>query len=178
MTVLAQILAGGKFTPSPELIRSCENAVAAKAHVETIRPIVEGYQRAILADGDYQMCNVWHESMTKGKIDPGNSRITEPERSYLLAAADAERYHKACNQAAKDAGLGVSKEGNCPLLEAKHLLVHAENELLEAFASDMDEKVFAEPMLLDHREKLLDIIFGLVIPHIGDAKQVLRRIAA
>lgn len=178
MTVIAQVIAGGKFTPSAELIRSCENTLVAKAHVETIRPIVEGYQKAILAAGDYRVCDSWRESQTKGKTDPGQSRITDPKWSYLLGPKAAEEYHEACSQSAKDAGLRVSNEGNCPLLEAETLLVRAENDLLEAFASDMNEESLRRPMMLDHREKLLGLIFGLVTPHIGDAKQVLRRIVA
>lgn len=178
MAVFDQVRAGAKFSPSAKLVRFCENALASRAYVETIRPIVEGYQKAILEAGDYWMCDQWHREFVKAEIDPGKLRITEPERTYLLPQAAANRYHEACRQAAKKAGLHVLREGNCPLLEARHLLVRAEEALLAVFASEMEVPELAEPLPLGQREKALSCIYGLLTPHIGSVERVLRRLAA
>ena len=178
MTLFEQLKAGGRFDPSPELIRSCEAALVIQAHLATVRPIVDGYQKAILAAGVYRMCEEMRQAITNAGHDPGEARITDPERSYMLADDDAKRYFAACEKAAKEAGLRVKREENCPLLEAQHLLVDAENTLLAIFASDMGEPILACPIKMEHRARLLEVIFGMVAPHMRDAEQLLRRFAA
>ena len=41
-----------KFTPTPEMIKAAKSVFLAMAHTETVRPIVEGYQRELLAYAD------------------------------------------------------------------------------------------------------------------------------
>lgn len=114
--------------PTPSLIRAAECVFMAMAMRDHVRPIVHEYQQRILREGQWPLARQWST--------PGESPrvILDPAESFLLEAADAALYFARCDEARKTAKLGVNRDGNCPLLEAEHLLVQAERELLEAVA--------------------------------------------
>ena len=111
----------------PEAIAAAKAVFSAMAFVETIKPVVEGYQRKILAEEKYAYDEKWHGRRGITYAD----WITEPEDSYLMADDDAQHYYQRCDEEMAKAGLRVEKKGNCPLLVAEHLLIQAKNLLID-----------------------------------------------
>lgn len=114
-----------KFQPTEAQKKAARNTFVAMAVVETIRPIVEGYQKAILAEGQWRI-------QPKYAATLGNEVILDPSDTYLMATEDFVKYRVACNSAREAAGLHVPNEEWCPLLLAQHVLVKAQRALLEA----------------------------------------------
>lgn len=199
MKMIDRLRVGAQFRPSAELVRACETLFLARARADLIRPIVNAYQAKILEDGSYRMeaksesrildrleqegVKLEHGSqpwsgakLTIGADNEKKLWVIEPRISYLLADADAKRYFAACRRAAEKAKLKVSHPDNCPLLEAEHLQIKAENCLLGVFADEMEDESFRSPTLMEHRKQLLDIIGRLVGPYVADADQILQRV--
>lgn len=178
MTYLERLAAGATWNPSDELIKACENTLVAKANVKMIKPRVEGYQKAILKAGNFHVSKEIQEQLRKAGAEIKNTRILDPSLSYQMGDEAFQVYYAACRQAAEDANLKVSAPGNCPLLEAQHLLIRAERELMKLFADEMEAPALADPVLLKHRDKVLECIYNLVVPFVSTPDEVLHRLVA
>jgi hypothetical protein len=112
---------------APDAAKVGKAVFMAMAYVDTIRPIVDGYQRKILTEEKYAYAEKWHDRMGKTYAE----WITEPNETYLMEENDFAHYAKRCNEEMTKAGLRVEKEGNCPLLVAEHLLIKAKQALID-----------------------------------------------
>lgn len=162
---------GRTFNPSPGFIRLTEAMFAAKAYEELMSEKVRGYQTRILAENDFRV-----EPSMRGRLDPANERIVDPKLSYLMGDEAFQRYHDLCDEARKAAGLKIQREGGCPLLEAEHIRMQAENEFLKHLAEETKMPQLAE-VHAQRRTEVLDLGMKLMAPFV-DAKETMRRLGA
>jgi len=97
----------------------------AMAFVETIRPVVEGYQREIL---NMMQAHIAPKNIIRGRQD---EIILDPENTYLMEEKDFTKYIDECHIAAQKHGFTVPEKGDCPLLIAKNNLRKARHLLIE-----------------------------------------------
>ena len=109
------------FRPTSEMIHAAKVVIMAKAWVETIRPIVEAYQTAI-------MIKIGAVNEETGEA------ITDMDKSYLMSDEQCNTLWSKLEEAQEASGLKVMKKGNCPLLEAKQLTRDAERTLCNTMA--------------------------------------------
>ena len=158
------------FTPSPEQIRLAEAVFTATALEQTIRPIVVAYETAILAKHQFKIDRLWVEKGAADKV------ILDRKDSFLLSKEDAQVYFAECHAARDAANLKVKHPENCPLLEAEHLRMDAENALLKAMSSQPGLESFAKGYLtLEVRNKAIDLTLRLLAPFCGNAETILQR---
>jgi len=153
------------FTPTDKQILLGEALLVARVHEAMVRPIVEGYQKAILAKHQFKLASRWAD--TRLATDES---ITEGRDSYLLSDEDFAVYHQACHEARDAEGLKVSKPDNCPLLEAVHERIQYENALLGAWEGHSRFKALADVSVLssDKRDQVIELTLGLLAPHMKD----------
>ncbi len=108
----------GKNLPelTPELKKRVIAVLHARAWLETVRPIVTGYQKAILKE--------------LGAVDENGRPILNPDDAYLLAGRMSDVYFARCNEEAAKNSL-VHKPECCPLLEAESLERATRRELID-----------------------------------------------
>lgn len=148
-----------KFTPTQEMLTACKAVVQAMAIVETVRPIVLRYQTDILAKGQ------WRVSKEHLGENVSDEVITEPGHSFLMSADDFAKYHAQCDEARVAARLAITRDGNCPLLEAEELLRLARRELVRSMADVT--KITVEQALvlpLDKYHELVELTLRLLVP--------------
>ncbi len=145
-----------------DMINAAKTVFKTMAWTQTIRPIVEVYQRQILKEMQPQV----------NERDSKNNRlgfkiITEPKHSYLMNNTDFKIYLKRCNEERIKAKLHVDNEEFCPLLVAEDLQCQAER----AFIESMEPITHLTPDRvlnsgLDNYKKLLDISLRLLAPYV------------
>jgi hypothetical protein len=112
---------------------SLANAVfMAMAYEATIRPIVEGYEREILAH--HRWTNRGALERAKGKPYEHEIKeevILEPNLSYNLSDEDFLTYLAECEIEMRKAGLTAEKDC-CPLLVAERLKIEAQWAFVDA----------------------------------------------
>ena len=161
-----------RFTPTQEQIRLAELLFTAKAHEATVRPIVEAYETAILAKHQFRPDRIWIEHGIKDRP------ILDRKSSFLLSDMDSKVFFAECFAARKKAHLHVTREENCPLLEAEHLVIDAENALLKSVATIKGLEAFARPTwTLELRQKAIDLLLQLFAMYCDDAETILNRIS-
>ncbi len=161
----------GKFTPTATQIRCAQELMVARAFEDTIRPIVEGYQHAILAKHQFKRAVKWGE-----QVDPEGDVITDSKRVYLLNDADLQVYVAECQVAQEAHGLKVARPGNCPLLEAQSARIGAENVLLQAWKDDPDFSALADSgsQTVALRDRAIELTLNLLAPYVkGNANEML-----
>ncbi len=144
------------FKPTGEQIAAAKLVFACMAIVQTIRPIVEGYQRAILAFNQWPTAKKWTE--LEGRRAMEQKPILEPKHSYLLEGEDFATYLALCKIAQANAKLVTRNPESCPLLESEHDLIKAEHAFITATACITGlepERIFSASMEL--RKQLIDI---------------------
>ncbi len=162
-----------QFTPTPDQIRLAEATLVAMTHEDAIRPVVEQYEQAILSWRQYPVDSKWLEMGVEQQI------ITNRKRTFLLSDEDSSQFFADCNAARINAKLKVSKEGNCPLLEAEHVRIQAENALIQSMATFPGLEPLAKGVLtLDLRKRALDIMLVMLAPLVGSAEEILQRYSA
>ena len=102
---------------TPELTEAVARYIAAKTYTASIRPLVEGYQREILAAGNFQY-RTWPEDKRPGVRPAG--RITEPRDAWQMDDAQAEAYYALLDAEHAAHGFNIAAPGYCPLLIAEH----------------------------------------------------------
>jgi len=148
------------------MVRAAETVFLAKAWLETVRPIVEGYQRAILEQEKYAYAEKHHDRRGKVWAD----YISDPNQTYLMADDDHAHYVKRCNEERIKAGLKVDNEAYCPLLVADHMVIQAENaliDIMEPVTGLSRDRVY----MLEDRKKLLDLTLRLLAPYCKTRKE-------
>ena len=115
-----------EFKPTQDMVHAAKAVFVCMAIEQTIRPIVTGYQKAILEKGQYHIAKKWIDR--RGEPD---RIITEPNQSYLLEDDDFGHYLTECNQARIVAKLHVENDEFCPLLVAQENVRKAEKLLID-----------------------------------------------
>ncbi len=161
-----------QFKPTEAQVRSAENTLVAMTHEQTVRPIVERYETEILAKHQFPIAAKWVE---KG-IGIEYRIILDRKQAFLLSEEDASTFYKECEKARIAAKLTVMAEGNCPLCEAEHVRIQAENALIESMGTIPGMEIFAKRVLtLETRARAINLILALLAPFVGDAATILAR---
>jgi len=113
------------FKPTTSQISIANTVFKAMAYEQCVRPIVEGYQRRILADLQSPPALDYGDDSSAPKI------VLEPKHSYLLPDDVFKVYHARCQKARDAAGFKVDHPDKCPLLIAEHLVIQAKQALIE-----------------------------------------------
>lgn len=145
------------------------------AACEAIRPIVEGYEREILArhrwENNEEVAKYGHKGVKKRVI-------LEPKDAWLLDEADFKIYDQECKAARDKAGLKVEDDGFCPLLVAEDLECKAKRVFIEAMQPitglDPDD-VLCGPDGVKNYDKLVDLSLRLLAPFVGSAADILKK---
>lgn len=158
-----------KFKPTQEMIEAAKAVFMTMAYVETIKPIVKRYEKAILEKHQFHIAKVWTADKPGRKMP--DQIILNPDQTYLLEDSDFQLYYKETLKARDEAGLKVDNPEHCPLLVAEDLQCQAENALIVA----MEPVTHLEPGRLygDNRKKFLDLTLKLLAPFVGNAKEML-----
>ena len=151
--------------PTTEQIDAAEIVFAAMAYVETIKPVVEGYQKDILAKHQWHISKKWTE---RERFKEKDRIILDPKHSYLLDDVDFQVYLKELEVEHLAHGFIVEKE-YCPLLVAESILMDAERHLIEVY-STVTGLHNADIIMLDHRERYLKLILSHLSVHVNKEK--------
>ena len=113
------------FRPTVEQLDAAQKLAEAMAWEATVRPVVEGYQRRILAENKWAVAT---ENRDAGTVPEA---ITDPKWAWLMEDSDFEVYHQLCDQARMETGLYVAQDGNCPLSVAEFSVIKAKWHLAD-----------------------------------------------
>lgn len=108
-----------------EMLESAKAVFAAKAIVDTIKPVVVANQKAVLAEMNVGCDPMW--------ADDHEGAILDPKDSYLMSDVDFEFYHDKVKELNDAAGFKVKNPELCPLLVAESVERDATHEMLKAF---------------------------------------------
>ena len=147
-----------KIPPTQDMIAAAKTVFLAKAWTETLRPVVEGYKKAILAKHSWHIAEEW---INKGMAD---RVIMEPEHAYLLSDQDFAIYLREVNESRVEAGLEVDNEDHCPLLVAEMQEVNATRALLTAMMPIT--KIDPNDVYGEDWNKLTDLTLQLLAPYV------------
>ena len=136
-----------KFKPTKTMIEAAKTVFGCMALVNTIKPIVGGYQKKILQKHQFRN--------SEGVI------ITEPNKSWTMSDEDFKIYLAECNKERIKAGLHVENEEFCPLLVVENLLIKAKWALIDA--AEPITKIKSEEIYnMEDREKLVELTLKLL----------------
>ena len=161
------------FKPTPDMIRAAENCFAAMAFTETIRPVVEGYQKAILEAEKYPYSPKMMARREKAPAD----YISNLQHTYMMSEEDFAHYLKRCREEQAKAGLHTDSPEHCPLLVAEHLQIKAEYALIDAMEPVTHltrETIWEKANALENSKKLLDLTLRFMAGFV-DSKGTMKR---
>lgn len=155
------------FKPTREMIAAAENLFLAMAYEQTVRPIVEGYQRKVLVERSWE-------------IDPqlqasagGAECVTDIKSAWLMNSGTFEVYRKRCNEERVAAKLesavnaSCSQDDYCPLLVAEDLTRKARFALCDAMAGVTNiDGAKAVMMAAGDYDKIVDLYLNLLAPFV------------
>lgn len=149
------------FKPTPEMIAAAENVFLAMAMEGTTRPIVESYQKIIIAERE------WYSDPAMSNSPGIPERVTDPKFAWTMGTDDFAEYRKRCNEERIAAKLQVETDDHCPLLVAENLTRLAKNALLDTMAgiTKIDSTSAAALKTADH-EKMVDLALRLLAPFV------------
>lgn len=163
-TMNTTVKAKQPFKPNVAMLDAAEAVLKAMAIVGTVRPIVDAYQTEILAKEQ------WKVMAEAGEPDAQEEIITEPKLSFLMSDSDFAVYHQRCDEARKSAGLSITLDGGCPLLEAEELLRVAQRAMVDSMAGVTQitaDKAVTLP--LEEYREFVDLTLRLLVPFIDHA---------
>lgn len=162
------------FKPTANQLRAARTLLLAKAHEQSVRPVVEQYETEILAKLQLRV------STRFVRLGVEDSVILDPKRVCLCAEADREVFYRETWKARDAAGFIVHHPEACPLLGAEVLIVEAENALFDAWVEFPGMETFAttRPSTVHLRESAVSKILTLLAPFLGDFPNEVREVAA
>lgn len=103
------------------MIEAAENVFTAMASEQYVRPIVEAYQRKILAERLWRCAPEYLERAKKRESsEPVGHYVTDIKAAWTMESSDFALYSKRCNEERIAAGLVVESNAHCPLLVAEY----------------------------------------------------------
>lgn len=161
---------------TPELKSLVKAVFMAKAWVETVHPIVTGYQRAILEE--------------IGGTDEEGNPVIDPNMSYCLSEEEFRRYSARCDEEAARNKLKHGPEC-CPLLEAEEVERKAKRALGEymiprlpgfgrytyddftSFVYNNDNSIKRDKLgrMMFKRDEMIELILRLLVPQMAEELQ-------
>lgn len=162
----ASRLTRGPFVSTAEQLRAGDILLVCMAREQLVEEIVLAYQKRILAENQWRIDALWVANGVQDEV------ILEPERTFLMAQADATIYYERCEQARKEARLSVANEGNCPLLEAQNLTREAKR-LLTRVMDGIGGLRLGELWCLppDRFDRAIDLMLRLLNPYLDPLKR-------
>lgn len=149
-----------KFQPTDTMVHSAEILLQAIAKVERLKPIVLGYKRAILENGQWSVRSDQAASL-------GDEWVLDPLDAYRLSDEDRAVFEAQCNAARDEAGLEAAPPDQCPLLAAEQAVVMAKHAMIDAMF--VHEKKTVEALLLlgiDEYEQYVEECLQLLAPFV------------
>ena len=156
---------------TPEIVDAAAELIAAKAVVETVKPIVRGYQTAILEAHQWRIARKWVEQGCEDTV------ILDPDLAFELEDEDFQVYLAEINEARKQAGLHVESEDHCPLLVAEHNESKAKWKLAELMRPIVGfglDDVLCKQDGLERSKEYIDILLGLLMPYVTGEQKLKR----
>ena len=161
------------FVPTKEQIRCAEAVFVAMAHEKLIQPIVEGYEREILAKHQFRIAPCWVEQGVPDEV------IRDRNKTFLMSEEDATVFFAECHAARAKANLRVENPDHCPLLVAQNVRIQAENALVESLSSIPGlESLGMGVMSLEIRDRAVELGLKLLAPFMPAADNIVARYAA
>jgi hypothetical protein len=133
---------------TPEQVKAGIAVFSAMVLVDTLRPIVEGYQARILTE-------------------IGCSHVSV-KNSYLLPDQAFASFIARCHEERDLAGLPVDNPDQCPLLVAQHALVKAEHALvdvMEPVTGLSFDQLMCSRNGLENLREYVDLTLRLLAPY-------------
>ena len=159
-----------KFKPTSEQIMVAETLFVAMAFEAQIRPVVEGYQSALLQKFQFKIARKYVEKKLEDRI------ILKPKESYLLEDEDQTIYINACHEARDAANLKVDHPDKCPLLVAESLRMQAEERMIQVMGSMPGLENLAHGKVYGaKRKEAIDLILKLMAMYVHDADTILSK---
>jgi hypothetical protein len=149
---------------TPDMIAVAQALFSCMAIVETIKPIVEGYQKKILEEEKYSYAEKWHNRRDITHAD----WIKDPNNTYLMNDQDFQHFMKRTRQEQARAGLKTESPEFCPLLVAEHNVIKAQNLLIDVMEPVTGIKR-DDIMVMEHRRQYIDITLRLFAPMVKEA---------
>lgn len=152
------------FANDPANITAMTGLFQAIAYTETLRPIVEEKQREIIAFYKFEVSE-------ENRRHKDTKIITEPKHMYLASDKDFQIYDAEMQNFyySDQCPAKPSKKGNCPLLEAEHLVRRIKWELADLFAPVMGMNCDQLTRSLKNWESYWDIMLGLFAGKVKEA---------
>ena len=150
------------------MIRAAEDVFLAMAAEPTIRPIVEGYQKSILATRTWPVsAELVERRQRRAGDEPVDEYVTDIKFAWTMEPEAFALFNKRCNEERVAAGLVVETEAHCPLLVAEHTTCLAKLALCDAMASvtSLSSRKVAT-MKPDDREKFVELTLRLLAPFV------------
>lgn len=150
------------------MIVAAENLFVAMAFEQTVRPIVEGYQRKVLAERTWRCASEYLERANRrASNEPVEPHVTDIKLAWTMEQADFAVYIGRCNEERIAAGLVVESEAHCPLLVAEDTTRKAKYSLCDAMASVTKIPADAAIRLKrDDYERMIDLSLRLLAPFV------------
>lgn len=150
------------------MIAAAEHVFLAMAFEQSVRPIVEGYRRRILAERTWRCAPDLVERMERRPSDqPVGQYVTDTKDTWMMEKADFAVYLERCNAERITAGLVVEHESYCPLLVAENITIQAKHALCDVIAgvTNIPAKTAAR-LKLDGYRKFIDLSLRLLAPFV------------
>jgi hypothetical protein len=144
-----------------DMIKAAKMVFECMAIAETIRPIVEGYQKEILAYEKYPYSDKAAARREKDACD----WIDNPDHTYLMSDNDFAHYMKRTREEQDKAGLKTESPEHCPLLVADHNVVLAKNVLIDAMAELTGINLDSLGSMV-HYNKYIELTLKLLAPFV------------
>jgi len=153
--------------PSAQIFRSARELMDAIAFESAVRPVVLAYENAILAKHQWRIA----PEIAAEFGMPIDKVILNRDDAYLLASDVVADFYKECHEHRMAAGLPVIDPDGCPLLEAQHRRIQAEDALIKAMGTVPGLESFANGRApsVDLRKRVIDLSLRFVAPFIGKA---------
>ncbi|KFC72688.1 hypothetical protein [Massilia sp. LC238] len=164
-----------KFHPTPAMIAAAEALFIAIAYEQTVRPIVEGYQRKVLAERRWEVDPVMQ--VTDGVVE----YVTDIKSAWLMSNSDHALYHQRCNEERIAAQISSaiddsrSQDDCCPLLVAEEAVRQARFCLCDAMADITKiDGARAVTLAAAHQDRIVDLSLRLLAPFVKNPLALLK----
>jgi hypothetical protein len=149
------------------MIEAAETVFTAMAFEQCIRPVVEGYQRKVLAERTWATAPERMIVLQRRSDQPLEQHITDIKSAWMMSEADFAVYLRRCNEERMAANLCVESDNHCPLRVAEDLTRQARGALFDVMASITGiPAAKAVTMRMADYNKMVDLTLKLLAPFV------------